>query len=182
MELYRVRNWWYEWGQADSIAENNEISLEASISFRRIKLEHLSRRAWIFIHTVNRRLFVAARELSEDDHVFHTLYEMSKTTCQSSVQPVGSLIQKQSNNVSVVTKEFYWHRGRQRLFAGVPDTDFVKNVVPFRNIWYGNMTLKTYVSIKFSEHPKIQWSFQECDQLFVYNVAAPVARSSILKR
>lgn len=58
MELYRVRNSWYEWSQADSIAENktkienNEISLVASISFRRIKFEHLSQDAREFSSTL----------------------------------------------------------------------------------------------------------------------------------
>lgn len=48
---------------------------------------------------INCRLFIAARELLEDDSVFHSFYRMSKTTYQNLLQIVGPLLQKQNTNM-----------------------------------------------------------------------------------
>ena len=47
----------------------------------------------------NRRLFIAAKELSEDDSKFQTFYRMSKNTFTDLVLIVGPSIQKQNTNM-----------------------------------------------------------------------------------
>lgn len=57
------------------------------------------RKYWIHPYierNINCRLFVAARELSEDDSVFQSFYRMTKHTYQNLVSTIGPLIQRQN--------------------------------------------------------------------------------------
>ncbi|KAF2902871.1 hypothetical protein ILUMI_03313 [Ignelater luminosus] len=57
---------------------------------------------WIYPYietNVNRRLFIAAQELSEDEAKFQTFYRMRKQTLQELVEIVSPLIQRQNTDM-----------------------------------------------------------------------------------
>jgi len=72
------------------------------VLYNYIQRRRNKKRYWLHPYiekNINCRLFVAARELAEDDYVFQTFYRMSKNSYQNLMEMVGPLIQKQNTNM-----------------------------------------------------------------------------------
>lgn len=81
-------------------SDEEDLLLLNYLHHRKKKKKH--RKFWVhpYIHkNINRRLFIAVKELSEDDSKFQTFYRMSKNTFNDLVLIVGPAIQKQNTNM-----------------------------------------------------------------------------------
>lgn len=80
------------------MSSSDDEDVIAAYNFIR-RRRHRRRLYWLHPYierNVNCRLFVAARELSEDDSYFQSFYRMTKNTYRTLVNIVGPLIQKRN--------------------------------------------------------------------------------------